>query len=342
MLAEMRTLVLVFALGCGTAQADRPSPVDEAAPPAPTQGSAAPATPAASAAPAVESVTLLAWKQEVKTPVVSLALGKKRAAALAHKGDRIEGGWLFEAGRWAEIPFPDNVRAKEGERDDLRVFFGRDDRPRVMGTRSSGGSSRGIYLRHRGAWAHERGEIGKLADAAVLFGILGHDDPEVVCKLGDTCVIKRLTGWTYVPPPPKPLLVELANGVAWGVGDRSLYRLGPKGFERIGGDAPFAQAASVWASGPESVWVSEPASDSLHRFESGRWTRHASPVKRPRGLWGRAADDVWLAGEGGAAHFDGKSWRRVAGVEGPLREVRARENEVWVAGESGVWRGSPK
>jgi hypothetical protein len=338
-LIAMRAFYWLTLVGCSAAATPTAADPDpDSAGTAPTSVAATPNEQPSAQGAAEPPVTLLEWKRELEVPTVSLALGKRRVAAM---GVRFEGIWMLENDRWSEHAFPDNVRAHQGERDELRVFFGRDDRPRVMGTRTGSDGPRGIYLRHRGMWKHEKGEIGRLAEApaAVLFGILGHDDPEVVCKLGDTCVIKRLTGWTYVPVPDRPFLVEITSaGGAWGVGERALYQLEPKAWKRI--DAPFSRAGGLWASAQGSVWVSEPGADALHLFEGGRWTRQPAPVKAPRGMWGAAADDVWVVGHGGAAHYDGKSWRRVAGVNGPLSEVRARgDGQLWLAGESGVWRG---
>jgi hypothetical protein len=213
-----------------------------------------------------------------------------------------------------------------------------------MGTRHRPGGARGVYLRHRGAWLPAPGEIARLAEdpQAALFGVLGHDDPEVVCKLGDTCIIKRLTGWTMVPPGKAPLRVELSNGRAYGLGDRAVFLMQKTGWERIGGEPPWARAGGICAPAERQLWVSEPAQGRLHRYDGERWVSAASPVPRPAGLFCSSAEDVWLAGEG-AAHHDGKRWRRVAGPSGPLSEaLGGQQGEMWLAGRSGVWHGRPR
>ena len=63
-------------------------------------------------------------------------------------------------------------------------------------------------------------------------------------------------------------------------------------------------------------------------------------MKGPRALWATGADDVWLAADGGAAHYDGKTWSRVDGAHAAVRVVTGRNaREIWLAGDSGVWRG---
>ena len=92
-----------------------------------------------------------------------------------------------------------------------------------MGYRQIQQQQRQLYYRWKGNWRAKAGEIGRLdgGKPAALFGILGHDDPEVVCKLGDICIIKRLTGWTMVPVPAAIHRVAIASGKAYAVGPRS-------------------------------------------------------------------------------------------------------------------------
>jgi hypothetical protein len=64
-----------------------------------------------------------------------------------------------------------------------------------------------------------------------------------------------------------------------------------------------------------------------------------SPLKGPRKLWGRGADDLWLVGEGGVAHHDGAGWRRLKQPRGAFLDVNGNAKEVWVGGPAGVWVG---
>src|SRR5438128_2290169 len=83
------------------------------------------------------------------------------------------------------------------------------ERPPVMGTRSSAAGTRSlVYWRWKGDWRDKPREIGRLDrdPHGTLFGILGQADPEVVCRLGDACIVKRVTGWTTIDAPSEPLL----------------------------------------------------------------------------------------------------------------------------------------
>jgi hypothetical protein len=200
-----------------------------------------------------------------------------------------------------------------------------------------------VYLRHKAGWKTDPNEITKLMQPpdAGFYGVIGHDDPEVVCEVGGTCIIKRLSGWTFVPAGAEQLHVDLSSGVAVGLGTSSVSRMTQRGWERIGGDVPWKDPGGVWASADATtLWVSEPASSSLHRWDGQRWTRHDSPVAGPRGLWATAGDDMWLAAAGGVARWNGTAWQRIAAPEGAFTEVRGRAStEVWIAGETGLWQG---
>jgi hypothetical protein len=278
-----------------------PTPVVVAAPPPPAVPPATVVPPGPPSEP--RAVALLGWDRQIEAPVVSFAFGKKRMAALGTAG----ACWILERGKWKEAPVPAELRAGDGERDDVRIFFGRDDWPRIMGSRFAGSAASAVYLRYKGAWRREPGEIGRLAGepAAAMYGVLGHDDPEVVCKVGDTCIIKRLTGWTNVPPASEPLRVDLWGGQAWGVGAGGLQRLEADGWH---------PADLAW--------------------------RATMPIAEPRAIWVVGADDVWLVGAG-VFHWDGSGWRAVKAPEGRFGDVRGTSaTEVWIAGDAGLWRGS--
>jgi hypothetical protein len=318
------------------------------APPAPR---VAPSIPKASRVIVPPRMRLGTWKRVLEHDVVSVAIGKKRVAVLAKNGD----AWMLERESWQPLGIPDSMRPGSGERDEARIYFGRDDRPRIMGTRfDKQGVESGIYLRWKGDWRNKPGEIGRLENdpPAAYFGLLGWDDPEVVCKIGDICIIKRLTGWTMIPVGKERLIVELAGKKsAVGVGNQGAYRVGKKAWKAIA-------AGHTWTSAPGGVWgddkhlfVSEPAKKKVHHWDGQRWTAAASVLDEPRGLWGTAPDDVWLAGKTGIAHFDGKSWAPIAGPKGAIVDIRGRtpdtlargttlkDSEIWAVGPAGVWKG---
>jgi hypothetical protein len=174
-----------------------------------------------------------------------------------------------------------------------------------------------------------------------LYGLLGHADPEVVCKPSVMCIIKRRSGWTmFTPGADRPKHVLLSEGVGWSVYDRRVERLHDDGWKPVGDPAPFTQAWGVVSAQP-ALWVSDPQQNALFRHDPTGWTRIPSPIAGPRGMWATGPKDIWLAGQGGAAHYDGTRWSRVEGVKGPLVTVTGRDaSEVWLAGESGVWHGT--
>jgi hypothetical protein len=326
----------VFSMACAGAR--EPTP-ERAPPPGPTEVvtktpvvAPPPGTPT-EALPNVPSVELLAFERVLDVPVHSVALGKgTRFAAIG------QDVWLDDGKGKKKLPSP------ASQTDGIRIYFGRDDQPRLMGFNGSDS----VYLRWRGgAWQKGATEIGKLGAGtrAPLFGVLGYDDPEVVCKVGEQCIIKRLTGWTTIDAPKGRPDVVLASKSAWAFEGSSLLRLDKdkEGFRPVAEKVSFTKASGVWASGPGDIWVTEAESSSLHHFDGKEWKRDVSPVAGPRGLWATNASDIWLTGDGGAAHFDGKTWSRVKGASDPVAEVTGRSaDEVWLAGKSGVWRGTKR
>ncbi len=283
--------------------------------------------------PVAKPVHVLDFTRVLAGPVKSLAVGiEGRAAALKDEP------WLFDGKTWQELPIPAALRPPEGASDEVQIWFGRDNRPRLMGTRASATSTGFVYLRYKHGWVEAHREIGSLANKPhrALFGILGHDDPEVVCKQDDICIIKRLTGWTIIPSGPGTPTVVIAQKSAWALHDDHIAEVGDKSWRRLPA-LPFGAPRGLWADVSKHLYVS--AGDALHHFNGETWKRHDAPVKTPRAVWGRSPTDVWVVGDDGAGHFDGTAWRKVAGVDGPLAFVIGTEDAVWLAGAAGVWRG---
>ncbi len=261
----------------------------------------------------------------------SLAFGKdSRRAALGSDA------WLDDGKGWKKLPSP------PGPLDDVHVYFGRDAQPRLMGF--AGGT--GIYLRFQnGVWKSGASEIGRLGAGppAPLFGVLGYDDPEVVCKVGEQCIIKRLTGWTTFDAPGGLFGVVLSRKLAWAFEGQRLLILEAKGWRAFAERPSFEHADAVWGPSETDVWVVEHASSTVHHFDGKSWTRMASAVSGPRAIWSSSTTDVWVGADGGAAHFDGKGFRRVRGAPEHVVIVNGGPmGEVWFAGGSGVWRGQKR
>lgn len=341
-------LVLLLTAGlvaCSASQSTDGTPEAPSGTAAPTTEATAPASsspPAATASASVAAPTpseapavrVLDFTQRGTEKIHSIAFGKKRMAVL---GADV---WLDEGKGLKKIPQPEDL--SEG----VRIFFGRDDQPRLMGRTGD----KNVYLRWRGAWQKADGEIAKLASGTnnPLYGFLGHDDPEVVCKEVDGCIIKRLTGWNYVDALPGNPRVELCGTVAWAFTGASVWRqlrVGKedKPFELHAGSPTFTNASGLWAISASDIWVAEQSTGSLHHYDGKAWTKVASPIAGPRSVWAAATGDVWIAGDGGAGHWDGTSWRRVEGVpKGQLTVYGRKPGDVWIGGSGGVWASASK
>lgn len=96
----------------------------------------------------------------------------------------------------------------------------------------------------------------------------------------------------------------------------------------------------VWASAPDDVWVlgSERA---VHRYDGARWTTSQVPGEGPaNGLFGRAANDVWVGLETSVKHFDGTSWTTepVTPPSALNRFAVDEKGDVWARSYQGVYR----
>ncbi len=111
-----------------------------------------PGDPGSAAVPALSTVALDGLSQVVSEPVVSPGVDtqKGRVGALCADGKQS----FMDAGQgWQAMSTPERLRPAEGERDEARIYFGRDNQPRIMGSRFGADGPRQLYLRfHRGVW----------------------------------------------------------------------------------------------------------------------------------------------------------------------------------------------
>jgi hypothetical protein len=335
-------LTLVAALGCAGQRGDvrdaepsvaPPRPAAESQPSQPPHTAQSSATQGDAGASPTPEAKVLAFRRVLETPVHSLALGEKSHVAALGVDAFIDRGKGFE-----KLPKPPKPTAN------VQIYFGRDNLPRLMGYERTPSGEASVYYRFRGgSWERGASEIGRLAGApaAALYGVLGHADPEVVCKRGDQCIIKRRSGWTMLPPLPQLPRVVLCEGQAWAFEDERLWALASDGWRELGGAPAFSQISAVWGTTSADVLVADGSRQALHRLAGGRWTEQRSPIDGPRALWAAGSTEIWLAGDGGVAHHDGASWRRVSGAPlGALVVAGRSAEDVWLAGASGVWRGT--
>ena len=344
------TILLWSALAC--------APVLESPPPSPAEAEAAEpeaaapkvddtqvaavvadAPPQAPVRVPLETVALGPVTRVLDLPVASLALGRPAVAALVHQDGGLVPWWTDAKGSWRAIPLPAALALSDATAPGARIHFGRNDKPRILGTRTVEGANRPLYLRFRGSsWVADKEEVPELlaGSPAGLYGVLGHADPEVVCKVGASCLIKRLSGWKRMDAAATAPRVDLQGGRAFAVWPTEVAVLDGLRWQVLSADVDLVDARGVWGDQAET-WISGGESTLWHHTAEG-WDTQAAPVTGADQLWGSGPDDVWLAGTGGLAHYDGTRWARVADVEGPLSEVFGRHGEVWAAGESGVWR----
>ncbi|HEX6765829.1 MAG TPA: hypothetical protein VF103_10140 [Polyangiaceae bacterium] len=343
----------VFALVCGCSAGaasshDPPVSVRELPAPRSSNGeSALTSAPsdeppgASSARPevAVASVTSLpyAFARVHELPALSIAAGKPPKVAVLTQGEVL----IFDAKGSRRVAVPET----SDETISIEIFFGRDDQPRLMGYRRASDPSRAepYYRRYKGdRFRPEPSELGPLAapDGA-LYGVLGHADPEVVCRPGQFCLVKRTSGWGRAPAHSEPVRVFLSGGTAWALHRDRIEHLEHDAWVPLAPEHAWSEPVSLFVSPDGAPWVLEAKRDFLTHLVKDRWEATPSPIDGPRAIAGSAPNDIWLVGTGGAAHFDGSSWLRVPGVAGPLHLIGYSAPNLWLAGKAGVYRGTP-
>ena len=328
--------------GCAAAQeapAVGQAPASASVAPAPATSAEGRAAVAASVVPPAlppPTPLKLTLSQILTVPVSAIALGEgTRIAVLA------DTPYVGDARGLRPLPLPAALRPKASEVDQLGIFFGRDNEPRIMGSRHGEKGEQAVYLRHLpNGWRDGREEIGRLGAAAPggLWGVLGSADPELVCRVGATCIIKRNSGWTTAPAGTLKRLVTLQDGSLWGLEAGGISGIDAHGWTLAIPAPAWSEPQAFWATRGEA-WVST-AQDLFHHRD-GKWQTVPSPVGHVMSFWGTRTDSVWLVGSAGAAHFDGQGFRPIA-IEGPLRVVRGRsDSELWFGGEAGLFRAQP-
>ena len=313
-----------------SAQTSAPHEASSSAPVVPSGG-----PPLTEAAPSA-AVTGFSFRRVDPTPVVSLAVGKPPKVAFLGAGEALVGdGKGLSRVPVGDAPSPELF---------IEIFFGRDDQPRLMGMRraSASGKAQAYYRRYKGGrFQPEPSELGPLAGGdGALYGVLGHADPEVVCRPGLFCLVKRMTGWSRAPAHPVPVRVVLAGGSAWALHPDRIERLEKEAWVPIVPERRFGDPVALFVDSDGAPWVVESKPDAVTRLVKGRWETMASPVRGARAIGGGVPNDVWLVGASGAARFDGTGWRDVSGVPGPLSLIAFAAPSLWLAGAAGVFEGT--
>ncbi len=338
---------------CASAEHPAPTqaPGDASAAPSAADATAAHAEPTASATATAPSAPTQALPASdaftVKLVFESRAdffiTGEKGRMALLANEDGAVVPYKFEGGTWERTPLPEKQRAA-AEDSSLGIWFGRDNRPRLMGFRDLK-SPKMVYLRFKdGSWQDQRSELGSLAgEGAALFGVLGEADPEVVCRLDSICLLKSRKGWQEVERSITPeAVVRAFHGAGYALTNDGLFRAGKKTFERVGDAAPWTtKATGFWiGEGPPMgalAIVAEPEKNLLHILDraDAAWRSEPSPIDRPADVIGPDGFAL-VVGSGGIAARKNGEWKRVGEPSWSFDRAIWTPTGFVVAGPSGV------
>jgi len=247
----------------------------------------------------------------------------------------------FEAGKWDKLPLPEAHRALVGK-SALGMYFGRDNRPRMMGYRTTPEGPRMVYLRYRdGLWQDQRKEVGTLAsESSVLFGELGEADPEIVCREGGQAILKGRQGWTVLKAsPPKDSVIRGFSGHGYALLGDGLYVGEAKGFVPTGKPAPWkSPVTGFWVGPAGDAVVVEPGASALHALDpkTGAWSSERSPIPGPRDVAGPLGNR-YLVGDGGLVYLGASGARRIGEAGLSAARVILIGDHIVAAGPAGVY-----
>jgi hypothetical protein len=182
-----------------------------------------------------------------------------------------------------------------------------------------------------------------------LLGVWG-DAPNDVWALGAHELL-HFDGakWTSAVPVGGGFSSGLSG--LWGTGPHDVWAVqqGDPMFHFTGvwtampSGAPTAQDAvfeTVWAPRPGEAWA---AGWAVFHYEGLAWALVTTPLGPFwRRAWGRATDDLWIAGDHGIIHWDGTSWA-VQSTEGFLsvggyaRQAGRQRGPFACTDREGVW-----
>ena len=223
----------------------------------------------------------------------------------------------------------------------VELFFGRDNQPRIMGFGpGAAGAEKPVYLRYRqGTFRPEPSELGPLGSPhGALYGVLGFDDPEVVCRPRQLCLVKRTTGWRRVPAHDAPVRVILRRGQVFALHADRIDRLADAGWSALEPARAFDHPSDVWVGTQGELWVVDGSKEGVFRSSGGAWLAVASQVVEPRAIVGAHDSAVIVAGKSGATEIAGACVRPVSAVDGPLHLALNVGTDIWLGGAGGLYR----
>ncbi len=282
----------------------------------------------------------LKFERLLEAPLTSFALGNgPRISALGAEP------WIFDGIKWREVPVPGHLRNWDPSHAEVRIFYGRDNQPRLMGwiQGSDGGELGGVYLRHKVAgWQREPAELGRLGNSrGALYGILGEADPEVVCRPGEICLIKRVSGWGQTPADATPAWIQMAGHRVFKVTDSQVSLLVKDSWETLMGELPSGKVTSVWGDGKQALYLV--AGGVLFRKEGSKWASVATPFEASHALAAQNEAEIWVGGVTGLCRFapsKDASWHCANEKLGTVVQVEVTAEAVFAAGDKGLYRAS--
>ena len=231
--------------------------------------------------------------------------------------------------------------ALRGPSVSVGVFFGRDYRVRIAGTATTPQGAEVRYYRSLPGGLKpaldELGPLGKRGGPG-LVALLGTADPEIVCRIGESCLIKRISGWAKASAPAGLTRVGLSLGSGWAIAGTTFFKLG-KDWQPVTAPGPWRTADDAFVRGAEACVLEHDAS-RLHHFDGKAWHSSAAPISGPRSVWA-AEDALWLGGDGGAAMFDDGAFHKLEGTLHVAQVLGRDANDVWVCANEGVFRAMP-
>lgn len=281
-----------------------------------------------------------AFERRLDVPVRSLALGQPPMAAVLSDEPIV-----YDGKTWTVYPLPENLRARSQQSEQLEIFFGRDNRPRLMGTRTDQNAVKtSVYLRlvDKG-WRREPAELGPLAAAqGGLYGLLGFDDPEIVCAPQERCLLKRTSGWQSIGAENESRRFHWTPFGVYKQEAGELMRLDGNGWQPV-----IELKANLFAAchdTRERLWLATSGGVVTLEMSTSSIRPVATAVGPVRAIYCAAPDQVWLAGAE-LSYYDGKRVFMVDGVVEPIAIAIAMGRgraEIWLAGEGGVYVGTPR
>ena len=110
-----------------------------------------------------------------------------------------------------------------------------------------------------------------------------------------------------VAPPSDGYLAVTGSGTVYFLGTSQLVSVVPETVTRYALPSGFSGRA-MWAAGPNDVFV-VCLGGRIYRFDGATFTAMTTPTTADlTAVWGSAANDVYVGGQGVVLHFDGSTW----------------------------------